>query len=88
MKKKLWFTARSYGWGWTPASWEGWLAITIYFILFAHIMRNIIALADAGRFEGMWMIVSFGRILLITIALLLVCYLKGEKPHWNWKKRG
>lgn len=87
MEKRLWFKAKRYGWGWTPIAWEGWLAITVYVVLFVHIMRNIIALDNEGRFVGIWITISFGRIFLITAALLLVCYLKGEKPSWHWGEK-
>jgi len=28
---KLWFKAKRYGWGWTPACWQGWLVLGVYF---------------------------------------------------------
>lgn len=82
--KKLWFKNKRYGWGWTPASWEGWVAIAIYTFLLIHILRNILALSAIGRLHGVWFAISYGRILFLTAALLLLCYLKGEKPRWHW----
>ena len=28
-----WFKARLYGWGWTPATWQGWLVLAIWLVL-------------------------------------------------------
>ena len=28
-----WFKAKLYGWGWTPAKWQGWLVVLTYIIL-------------------------------------------------------
>ena len=32
-KKKLWFKAKNYGWGWYPASREGWLVTGAYLLI-------------------------------------------------------
>jgi hypothetical protein len=29
MMKKPWFGPKQVGWGWTPISWEGWLATAL-----------------------------------------------------------
>jgi hypothetical protein len=38
--KRLWFRARRFGWGWTPITWQGWMALVIAdvlaFILLAY----------------------------------------------------
>lgn len=30
IQKKLWFKRKTYGWGWTPVAWQGWLVIVLY----------------------------------------------------------
>jgi hypothetical protein len=35
----LWFRARTYGWGWTPVTVEGWLVVTVFL---AAIIANTI----------------------------------------------
>ena len=27
---QLWFKAKKYGYGWYPATWQGWLVILVY----------------------------------------------------------
>jgi hypothetical protein len=29
--KKYWFVRKTYGWGWTPGSWQGWAIMGVYF---------------------------------------------------------
>ncbi|HCC06166.1 TPA: hypothetical protein DEP94_02305 [Candidatus Nomurabacteria bacterium] len=78
MTKKLWFRAKTYGWGWTPSTWEGWLVTTvaILFIILdsLRIDKNS---EDIPYF-------FFIRMFLIISILLFICYKKGEKPGWRW----
>jgi len=76
--KKIWFRRKLYGWGWTPTTWEGWLVILIWALLFVSLVSRI------DDHEGLKN-VFFG---FISIGLLIyVCYKKGEKPRWQWGKR-
>jgi hypothetical protein len=50
---RLWFRARSYGWGWTPATVEGWLVMLAFLVatgavtaVFLYQLRDG---ADPGR---------------------------------------
>lgn len=31
--KGYWFKAKPFGWGWTPATWQGWLIMVLYIAL-------------------------------------------------------
>ncbi len=83
-KNKLWFKAKRYGWGWYPSSWEGWL-VTILFILLVIYRANKVSLMfdTESSFAFRY---SF-EILFMTIPLILICYLKGERPKWRWGKK-
>ena len=87
VQKRSWFKNKRYGYGWVPASWEGWLVLLIYIVLLAHILRNISLMSDAGRLEGTWVVVAIGRVVFLTLALFLVCLLKGEKLAWHWGEK-
>jgi hypothetical protein len=78
--KRYWFKAKLYGWGWTPATWEGWLAIAIYILLMMFFALSIDEKSPTRE-------VVFTFILpaaLLTIAFIRLTYRKGEKPHWQW----
>lgn len=80
-QKNYWFKAKRYGWGWYPASWQGWLVIavyTLYIIYRAEVM--------AGLFDT-WTSASFRfvfELILPTVVLLAICLWKGEKLRWRW----
>jgi hypothetical protein len=79
-----WFKAKLYGWGWTPAKWQGWLVILAYIVFvltLAHTReKDIPGNPDSGS-----NFLIFGLpIILLTTLLIFICYKKGEKPHWQW----
>jgi hypothetical protein len=79
--KRYWFKRKLYGWGWTPATWEGWLVIV--FFLGAIIW-------NAFRIDGMQHSVSdsvmnFVPQTVILVGILIgICFWKGEPPKWMW----
>lgn len=80
-KKDLWFRRKTYGWGWCPCSWKGWLVIFIWAIIFAI---SITGIEKNDHELGK----NFAVIFIITAILLGICYKKGEKPKWQWGKNG
>lgn len=74
---KIWFRRKLYGWGWYPVTWEGWLVILIWAVIFTSLISKM-------DHEGMKNI--FFVFVLIGM-LIYVCYKKGEKLRWQWGKR-
>jgi hypothetical protein len=74
---KIWFVRKTYGYGWTPATWEGWLVVFLWLIIF-------IPLTPMVQYN---FILSMIGIFFDTGLLLYVCYKKGEKPRWQWGKK-
>ncbi len=77
MKREIWFKAKTYGFGWYPCSWQGWLVTLIWlgFILLASIMMD----HEAGK--------NILFMILLTVGLVLICKSKGEKAKWNWGQK-
>ncbi len=75
-KKRYWFPAKRYGWGWgLPATWQGWVVFIIWIA--------IIVLASP------WLAIRslpwfFSFIAMMTAILIAICYIKGEPPRWRW----
>lgn len=79
--KKLWFKAKRYGWGWYPISWEGWVIILMY----VAVITKGFVLADINSHSDSDTLIVFAPIFIVATGLLLViCYRKGEYPHWSW----
>jgi hypothetical protein len=74
-KKTLWFKAKSYGWGWTPVTWQGWAVIGVYIGLLVLMMT---------RRDAVWQLPA---VVLLTGALISISYLTGEKPEWRWGRK-
>jgi hypothetical protein len=75
----IWFVRKKYGWGWTPANWQGWLIIILYlalFVLWGKIFLSQNTTAGAVKF--------FVLVFVQTVLLIVISYVKGEKPKWSW----
>ncbi len=75
--KKLWFKNKTYGFGWTPSSWEGWLVTAVYLFV-------VIGMVEKLARKG-----ALGNIIWIIFATLFFVWVTasyGEKPHWSWGK--
>lgn len=79
--KKFWFRRKTYGWGWTPCSWEGWVVVLVYVIL----VTVPFCFVDLRQYSGTEIIFRFYlHIFILTVVLLWLCYKKGESPRWQW----
>ncbi len=76
----LWFKRKLYGWGWTPVTWQGWLTIGVWFVV---VMTFALTIDESSPprevFFTFLMPITF-----VTLALIRVCYAKGEPPRWQW----
>jgi hypothetical protein len=71
-----WFKRKLYGWGWTPARWQGWLVVLIGIaIVFAGVYVGETDDAPGAALLG---------VLLMIGLILFFGYRKGEKPRWQW----
>lgn len=76
IERKYWFPAKRYGWGWgLPVRWQGWVCLAVYMAgvaLTLHFFRP-------AREPGLCM----ASMTLLTLALVVTCWLKGEPPGWR-----
>lgn len=80
MNTSLWFKRKTYGWGWTPMTWQGWVVTLVYvglLLLFA-------AMIDESSSRKEILLGFFLPALILTTALIRICYKKGETPRWQW----
>lgn len=83
-KKKLWFRAKSFGWGWVPISWQGWLVTIVYILILVWTVVRI----DPKVHSASDFLINYAIVFIpATLILLYFCYTKGEKPKWRWNIR-
>lgn len=79
-KEKFWFVRKTYGWGWVPATWQGWIVLFIYIILVTIFSFTIDEFSTFREVVFTFIL----PVLFLTITLIHICYKKGEKPCWQW----
>src|SRR5262249_48308568 len=81
---RLWFRARRHGWGWTPASPEGWLRVggdrVVVLASAALFVYRVRLGADLWLTTGMFV----AWIVILDAVLLAVAWRTGERPRWRW----
>ncbi len=79
--KGYWFKRKLYGWGWTPARWQGWVTLIIFI---AGIIWNAIRLDSASHSVSDTLINVVPQTFVLLLLLLVICYKTGEKPKWQF----
>lgn len=78
--RKYWFKAKKYGWGWgLPQTWQGW---TVFLLYFYFVLPLFVSIRNATTAQMVFGITV--QIILMTILLVVICFITGEKPRWRW----
>jgi hypothetical protein len=76
-----WFKSKVYGWGWVPATREGWLTLAIFVAVLAFL---IVPFSKNPQPSDQDVFLFLGEVLLWVIVLLFICYKTGEPLRWRW----
>lgn len=79
--KKLWFKNKTYGYGWVPVTWQGWIVIALWVSLNSGIylwLRHN-STTELEAFMGF-----LPACILLTLLLITITHKTGEKPGWRW----
>ncbi len=79
--KKLWFKAKEYGWGWYPATREGW-AVTFGYIALMMIPPLLFDFKTHTAKDVYIFLIPIWSVL--TAVMIYISYKTGEKPRWRW----
>lgn len=79
--KRYWFRRKLYGWGWTPATWQGWLVLLgfVLLMLLNGYRLGMTASPDDGTVSNFVL-----EIVGLSLLLIVICWQKGEPPKWQW----
>ena len=80
-----WFRAKDFGWGWTPARWQGWLVLAAWVAInvgmFLHVDGHAHSVSDT--------LIAFAPLFVIsTLLMLVIAWRTGERPTWRWRGHG
>lgn len=79
-----WFRTKRYGWGWTPATIQGWLVLAAFVgAVGADYAALLYRLRTGADFHAA-MVTFFAWMAVLVVAILAVCWIKGERPRWRW----
>ena len=80
-EEKKWFKAKRYGWGWRPCSWQGWIIMIAYTLV---LLSSAVQL-DAKSHSVSDTLINFAIVFIpVTLLLIVICYVKGDRPYWRW----
>ena len=78
------FKAKTYGWGWQPATWQGWLVMLGWMVIDVGLIWALyLRYGTDTTFVAYVIAVSF----VSAGGLVAVCALTGEKPRWQWGEK-
>ena len=79
-----WFKRKLYGWGWTPATWQGWVSTAVFLIVYVGYAFVSATLTKSLGPANPYFVAPLAIIFFI---FLFVVYKKGERPAWQWGKQ-
>ncbi len=82
--EEFWFKKKLYGWGWTPVKWQGWVVVLVAVLLIIWNGINFSSITETSEPTDEMLVWFFVKTIIVVVALLVVCYKKGEKPKWQW----
>jgi hypothetical protein len=80
----LWFKARSYGWGWTPVSVEGWLVVLVFLAVLLVSTGFFLYRLRAGADVRSATVLFLVSVAFLVGLLIVIAWLTGERPRWRW----
>jgi hypothetical protein len=84
-EQRYWFRAKRYGWGWTPCTWQGWTVLAVWAVVFTALVTGCAAAASASNGALFALLLAFT--IASTLALVGLCWRKGEPPQFRWGGR-
>ncbi len=79
-----WFKRKIWGWGWVPATWQGWFTTALYIALVSLLALVREEVIPGNPDSGSNFLVSGLPFIVLTVLFIFILYTKGEKPKWQW----
>lgn len=76
-----WFKRKVYGWGWTPARWQGWVTLVVFLVL---VVWNAIRVDSMSHSASDTLLSFVPQTVILVFVLIAICFVTGEEPKWQW----
>ena len=80
-----WFKRKRYGYGWVPATWQGWLILAVYVAVIAG--AGPFLLHDADRDLPRGLIRYYAFVFPSAFVFILIVRRKAPKGRWRWGQK-
>jgi len=85
MERRYWFRPKSFGYGATPTTWEGW-AVTLGSALVTNVGILAAVAAEALRWPHRHLILAAGLALaLVSLVVTIVVARAKTDGEWRWR---
>lgn len=78
---RYWFKRKPFGWGWVPATWEGWVTMLVFLLA---IVGNALRIDWVPEPTDAQVLVFVVQTFVMALILIGICYVTGEEPKWQW----
>lgn len=78
--ERYWFKRKLFGWGWTPATREGWIVTLVFLLAVIGFALTI----DENSSDREVIFTFVLPVAILTALFLRIAYKTGEKPKWTW----
>jgi hypothetical protein len=79
-----WFKRKIWGWGWVPATWQGWFATLLYVVFISILVFMREESIPGNPDSGSNFLVLGLPIIVLTALFIFIAYKTGERPKWQW----
>ena len=79
--QRYWFKRKIFGWGWTPATWQGWSLLAAFMVVYVWIFVPFVTGPEPTDSEVAQFVLE---IFIWGIVLVAACWATGEPPKWQW----
>lgn len=79
-----WFKRKVWGWGWVPATWQGWFVTFLYVALISLLIVTREEAIPGNPDSGSNFLVFGLPFIVLTVIFIFIAYKKGEKTKWQW----
>ena len=85
---QYWFKPKTYGYGATPASWQGWVAVAAYVAVVCALTFSLLSVpAGVPQSVKAWQIGTWAMVVGI-VTFSFVCFTRAKTDgQWTWRWR-